>query len=153
VRFGPEIDFRDLLEEHERLHGPLWKYAKAEHLDKNKHPQLDDVGNHDIQYADGRKARRRGILSASNVSNCDGHSEKNDRRDEVVGLGKEESEGVRRDTKSLKRGRFHDYWDSTPAERALYSKITKRIQDALEKLSAETIADLKELKGSGKFIS
>lgn len=42
IIFGPEISFDDLIEEHERLYGPLWKYKPSIKLEET---ETDEFGN------------------------------------------------------------------------------------------------------------
>jgi monolysocardiolipin acyltransferase len=77
VIFGDELHFDDLIVEHERKYGSLWKYK-------------------------------------SNVDEEELHDDKS-------------------------RGAFHHYWDSREFDLLLYSRITKRIEDALDKLNTEII--------------
>ena len=85
VVFGPALDFSDLIEAHEKEHGPLTKVFPSEAQ------QLQDLA-------------KRGII------------------------GPDEVEG---------NVSFHKYWDSSKAERELYSKITLRIEEALLALNKE----------------
>ena len=91
VRFGSELSFDDLIEEHEAAHGPLWKYTPSIQLE------------HSLGSGSGKPVD------------------------------------------------YHKYWDSSPAERLLYSKITLRIQRALEDLNEECLRDLKAIEHTGRL--
>lgn len=88
VRFGEELHFDDLIEEHEAKHGKLWTYEATTESKKEEE---------DVRY---------GGLGGSN-----------------------------------QRGEFHNRWDSSPEEKILYSKITSRIEEHLDKLSKEVVAE------------
>lgn len=89
ARAGPAIMFEDLIEEHERRHGPLRKFSVP------------------LEGGDGREGHRAGVSTA------------------------------------LRGGKQGDeIWRSTPEERQLYSKITRRVEEALLKLEAEARQDL-----------
>mmetsp|Transcript_1483 Transcript_1483/g.3194 ORF Transcript_1483/g.3194 Transcript_1483/m.3194 type:complete len:128 (+) Transcript_1483:783-1166(+) len=86
IRFGPEVQFQDLISEHEKKYGPLSHY----------HPSIED----------------------------------------------ETQAGISAETE----GGFHSHWDSKPENLMLYSKITMRIEQALEKLNGESNAELALIK-------
>jgi len=81
IKFGKEIFFDDLIEEHEEEHGKLRTYNSTS-------------GN-----VDGNVSGQTAVM----------------------------------------RGHFHRNWDSTDAEKALYHKITLRIEMQLEKLTEEVV--------------
>jgi len=58
VRFGEEIEFDDLIREHERRHGRLWKYSSGEVEDDDYGD--DDRGEEEGRRRDGEGRRRDG---------------------------------------------------------------------------------------------
>lgn len=70
IRFGQKIDFTDLIEEHEKRHGPLWKYKGS----------VDEETDDDLRQ-----------------------------------------------------------WISKPSDWELYSRITRRIEDALQEMNHEAL--------------
>ena len=97
ARAGPAISFEDLIEEHERRHGPLRKMVAA-------------VGE---ESGRGREAEAGRVKTAAGA--------------QTALSGDVEGDVV---------------WRSTPEERQLYSKIARRVEDALLKLEAEARQDL-----------
>ena len=41
---------------------------------------------------------------------------------------------------------FHSYWDSRPTDYILYAKITRRVEDALNRLNEEYHAEAKQIQ-------
>ncbi|CAM9633722.1 unnamed protein product [Ascophyllum nodosum] len=97
ARAGPAISFEDLIEEHERRHGPLRKMVAA-------------VGE---ESGRGREAEAGRVKTTAGA--------------QTALSGDVEGDVV---------------WRSTPEERQLYSKIARRVEDALLKLEAEARQDL-----------
>ncbi len=106
VTFGVPLDFTDLIEEHEKKHGKLWKFHNSAKADS-------------MQYI----LKNGGLSTISNGIKGQG-----------VGVGEGDAQtSVILDAQGVVD--FHKYWDSTPEEQLLYHKITRRIEDALEALN------------------
>lgn len=113
ARAGGAIKFDDLIESHVKLHGPLRK------LEPVKEPANIESSSSPLSFSlsvEGERAIEEG-----------GEAAVGDRGGRVELVKGEEGDKV---------------WRSTAAERQLYSKIARRIEDALLDLEAETRRDL-----------
>lgn len=136
VRFGPELYFDDLIDEHEKKYGKIWKYTSNvdnDGLDENSKVKQDEL----VELA---------LLNCKIDSN-------NSNNDKVININKIDKEIENNfDTINHKydinsdRNSFHKHWDSRPNDYKLYQKITLRIENALELLNHENNIALGNIK-------
>ena len=128
VKFGVALDFSDLIEEHEKREGPLWKFHNSAKADSMQYI-LKNGGMSTLNSDPGIN---------NDSQNKDKGNEDKIIKESVGAENKAKAERVRLDDQG--NVDFHRYWDSTAQEQLLYHKITRRIEDALEQLNPQAQA-------------
>jgi monolysocardiolipin acyltransferase len=124
VVFGEELCFDDLIEEHERQHGPLWKYSASVDEDEAK-----------VKEVRIRKQQALSVTAADRGSSSGRNDKSSSQEGQSISTdGKSDSAS---NVASINESRvdFHVYWDSRPEDLQLYHKITLRIEEAIRKLN------------------
>lgn len=144
VRVGEKIDFSDLIAEHEQQHGPLWKYSANIKKDNKNISNSDRNTNNNVTGEYATKL----LSDTASVSQI---SEKPATHITTTNTTNNEIHNATIPPTEItsRPANFHANWDSTPSDLVLYSKITKRIEAALERLNDENNAE-QERKNNGK---
>lgn len=133
VRFGEPIDFDDLIQEHEETHGPLWHYSEST---GEKYEEESTVCAPPPVPGPAHPPVPATLSTVSTVP-----SDTSSVLDSVPVAKEKNNLKISQNLKNRLHKQIRD-WTSKPAELRLYSKITKRIEQAIRKLNEESNKEL-----------
>jgi hypothetical protein len=139
VRFGPELFFDDLIDEHEKVYGKIWKYTS----------NIDNDG-----LNENSKVKQDELLELARLNSTTDSNNNENSKDTGICIDSIENIKIENNYNTInlkydinsERNSFHKHWDSRPNDYKLYQKITQRIENALELLNQQNNIALGKIK-------